>query len=72
MGLSDDLKKSIASSIAAMAVEISRLEMVLMIECEGVPCAGVCFVPGNLLPHPARAQLILLVAPVILLNISTA
>ena len=49
MGLSDDLKKSIASSIAAMAVEISRLEMVLIMECEGVPCAGVCSVPGNLL-----------------------
>ena len=51
MGLSDDLKKSIASSIAAMAVEISRLEMVLIMECEGVPCAGVCSVPGNLLVH---------------------
>ena len=44
------LQSPLTVSIAAIFVEISRLEMVLMMECQGVPCAGVCAVPGNLLP----------------------
>jgi hypothetical protein len=32
-----------------MVVEISHLEVVLMMDCGGVHCSGVCTVPGNLL-----------------------
>jgi hypothetical protein len=42
-------RNAIASSIVFMVIEISRLEVVLMMDYGGVHCSGVCTVPGNLL-----------------------
>jgi hypothetical protein len=49
LGVSQEHRNTIASSIAFMVVEISHLEVVLMMDCGGVYCSGVCTVPGNLL-----------------------
>jgi hypothetical protein len=49
LGVSQEHRNAIASSIAFMFVEISHLEVVLMMDCGGVHCSGVCMVPGNLL-----------------------
>jgi hypothetical protein len=49
LGVSQEHRNAIASSIAFMVVEISHLEVVLMMDCGGVHCSGVCTVPGNLL-----------------------
>jgi hypothetical protein len=37
-----------------MVVEISHLEVVLMMDCGGVHCSGVCTVPGNFLFRGAK------------------
>jgi hypothetical protein len=39
-----------------MVVEISHLEVVLMMDCGGVHCSGVCTVPGNLLLSEASTS----------------
>jgi hypothetical protein len=49
LGVSQEHRNAIALSIAFMVVEISHLEVVLMMDCGGVYCSGVCTVPGNLL-----------------------
>jgi hypothetical protein len=47
--VSQERRNAIASSIACMVVEISRLEVVLMMDCGGVHRSGMCTVVGNLL-----------------------
>jgi hypothetical protein len=56
LGVSQEHRNAIASSIAFMVVEISHLEVVLMMDCGGVHCSGVCTVPGNLLPSTASLK----------------
>jgi hypothetical protein len=47
LGVSQERRNAVTSLIALMVVEILRLEVVLMMDCGGVHCSGVCTVPGN-------------------------
>jgi hypothetical protein len=50
LGVSQEHRNAIASSIAFIVVEISHLKVVSIMDCGGVHCSGVCTIPGNLLP----------------------
>jgi hypothetical protein len=56
LGVSQECRSATALLIAFMIIEISRPEVVLMMDCGGVHCSGVCTVPGNLLPKDRNVE----------------